>query len=213
MKQKELILDLCAFAGTVLCVFAFKWDVADIVWGLWICSLSVGYVYILTSIVTPALREHGKNRIVALGSGLFMIGFFTIHFGLFHYVHAAFLVGFFPLDGADTRSTLPALLRTTIPLYWPLILTTFVSRFPDFPMGRHSSAPKIGPDMRDILTKPYTNVIRMHLLIFVFAGLNAARKAGWAIYPVLAAYFFPWGQMQNVLRQRRGARLTLDDAV
>ncbi|MDE0838093.1 MAG: DUF6498-containing protein [Kiritimatiellae bacterium] len=213
MNTKELILDLCAFAGTVLCVIAFKWDVADIIWGLWICSFCVGYAYILTAIIEPALRERGKDRFARLGIGLFMIGFFTIHFGMFHYVHASFLVGFFPLDGVDTRCSMPALLRTTIPLYWPMILTTFVSRFSYFPLGIQSSARGIGRNMGHVLTKPYANVIRMHLLIFVFAGLNAAGKTGWAVYPVLAAYFFPWGQMRKVLRQRRGSARALDDAV
>ncbi len=32
----------------------------------------------------------------------------------------------------------------------------------------------------------------MHLLIFVFAGLHVAGLSRLAIYPVLAAYFFPW---------------------
>jgi hypothetical protein len=108
---------------------------------------------------------------------------------------------------------MPELLRTTIPLYWPIILTTFVSRLSDFPIGRHSSARGIGPNMGNVLTKPYANVVRMHLLIFVFAGLNAAGKTGWAIYPVLAAYFFPWGQMRKVLLQRRESMRALGDAV
>jgi len=42
---------------------------------------------------------------------------------------------------------------------------------------------------------PYGNVVRMHLLIFVFAGLSAAGLASWALYPVLFFYFFPMGKM------------------
>ena len=38
------------------------------------------------------------------------------------------------------------------------------------------------------------------LLIFVFAGLHAAKMSQYAVYPVLFAYFFPWGA---VIRQAR----------
>jgi hypothetical protein len=46
---------------------------------------------------------------------------------------------------------------------------------------------------------PYANVIRMHVLIFVFAGLHIMNLGGLAVYPVLAAYFFPW---KKVLHRR-----------
>ena len=43
------------------------------------------------------------------------------------------------------------------------------------------------------LFAPYKNVIRMHLLIFFFAGVAAMRLENFAIYAVVyAGYFFPW---------------------
>jgi hypothetical protein len=40
----------------------------------------------------------------------------------------------------------------------------------------------------------------MHLLIFVFAGLNAAGLSRYAVYPVLAFYFFPWRRFMKAYR-------------
>ena len=53
------------------------------------------------------------------------------------------------------------------------------------------------------MMKPYANVVRMHLLIFVFAGLHAAQLSNYAIYPVLFAYFFPCAAFIRTLRHRR----------
>ena len=37
--------------------------------------------------------------VLVIGLAVFMFGFFTIHFGLFHFVHSVFLNSFFPLSG------------------------------------------------------------------------------------------------------------------
>jgi hypothetical protein len=80
----------------------------------------------------------------------------------------------------------PEILYVTLRSYWPLILTTFVSRFSEFIRPERFSGKK------DPFTKPYANVVRMHLLIFVFAGLHIVKIDRLAIYPVLAFYFVPW---------------------
>ena len=56
-----------------------------------------------------------------------------------------------------------------------------------------------GPNMM----LPYGNVIRMHVMIFVFAGLYSAGLQAWAIYPVLLFYFFPLRSIAKELLERR----------
>jgi hypothetical protein len=70
---------------------------------------------------------------------------------------------------------------------------------------------RLSPGDRGAIFGPYLNVIRMHLLIFVFAGLRGLHLAHLAIYPVLAAYFFPWGVLQN--RKTPKARTQLSSLV
>ena len=49
---------------------------------------------------------------------------------------------------------------------------------------------------------PYRNVVRLHLLIFFFAGAYAAKLNSFIIYAVVyAVYFFPW----RLLRREKAA--------
>ncbi|HEY7773610.1 MAG TPA: DUF6498-containing protein [Marinagarivorans sp.] len=50
----------------------------------------------------------------------------------------------------------------------------------------------------DAFTKPYKNVIKMHLLIFVLAGFSAIQLDNiWVYAFVSALYFFPWRAMSR----------------
>ena len=43
------------------------------------------------------------------------------------------------------------------------------------------------------MTAPCRNVVRMHLLIFFFAGASVAKLDGFLVYAVVyAGHFFPW---------------------
>ena len=79
-----------------------------------------------------------------------------------------------------------SLIYAALAAYWPFVLMTFVSRARDFKLGEGRQA------LEGAMFLPYLNVIRMHILIFVFAGLQAAKLAHYAIFPVLLFYFFPW---------------------
>ncbi len=197
MTKRDVVLDGLAFAATVVLAAWLRWEAGDLIWGLWVSSLCVGYTYIVTTIVMSVVQAEGAARIAMAGGGLFMLAFFTVHFGMFHFVHSLFLNGFFPLvEEGEGFPNLAAILGTALRSYWPIVAATFVSRWTDFPFRQ-----KIKLSGHATMMMPYANVIRMHLLIFVFAGLNAAGLSNYAIYPVLIAYFFPWGAM---LRRVRG---------
>lgn len=191
--NRELARDLIAFVGTVAAVIFFDWKAKDVIWGLWICSLTFGYTTIVVTIFAPALRAGGGAGAAMAAGGLFLLAFFTVHFGMFHFVHGQFLNQFFPLGGTSGAFLNPYTLITwPLSLYWPMVLATFVSRFSDLPFEGGSVIGKGNATGGAAFMKPYANVIRMHLLIFVFAGLHAANMADLAIYPVLLFYFFPW---------------------
>ncbi len=185
--RRDLALDLLAFAGTVACATVFRWQARDVIWGLWISSLTVGYATIVSNVVRGVRDVLGNYRVVALIGGIGALAFFTFHFGMFHFVHAVFLSGFFPLGGSvDGPFDFLHIVATSTASFWPLIVASFLSRLSDiFPRSP-------APSGKDSFAAPYANVIRMHLLIFVFAGLHMADLSRLAILPVLAAYFFPW---------------------
>src|SRR3954471_4164703 len=96
--------DALAFIGGLAVAWWAGWATTDLVWSLWLSSLVVGYAMIVWMIFAPAvflgqqiggsdtLTINGKK--IALGAlggsalllgGLFLLGFFTIHFGMFHF--------------------------------------------------------------------------------------------------------------------------------
>jgi hypothetical protein len=211
---QEPLYDLGLFAGTVALAIWQDWSATDLVWGLWISSLLVGYAFIVVTIfvgnegggegsiptvavtrATPGLPAAGRWVM-----GLFLLGFFTVHFGGFHFVHGLFLNQFFPLvsesagSGAGWIGGFPEIVRTALERYWPFLAATVLSRRADF--RRSVEADR---DAGASLSGPYRNVVRMHLLIFVFAGLEAAGLSGYALYPVLFFYFFPLGSVKEML--------------
>ena len=49
ISQADLIVDVTAFGVTVLLAIALHWQAKDLIWGLWISSLCVGYTHIVMS--------------------------------------------------------------------------------------------------------------------------------------------------------------------
>jgi hypothetical protein len=201
VSKRDLVIDLLAFGVTLLSAILLKWKTKDIVWGLWACSLCVGYAYIVVGITASVYHARDTGRIVIAAGGLFLLAFFTFHFGMFHYVHSVFLNMFFPLlEGERAFPNIFATLSVALKSYWPIVLATFASRFSDFPF----SGVEFG-DKKNMFAKPYANVVRMHLLIFIFAGLHAAGVADLGIYPVLLFYFVPWGGLRREFQNRSSA--------
>jgi hypothetical protein len=235
MNRNETLRDVISFAATVSVAAWQGWAAKDIIWGLWISSLIIGYSFIVLMIVSSCLHgslpmrgrssrskgaiggpgETGAGRTLgrillaraALApAALFMLGFFTIHFGGFHFVHGLFLNGFFPLVEWNPFGEAPGgvlggflvIIGTALAQYWPFVLFSAISRFGDY---RNEVASRGEPNM----FRPYLNVVRMHLLIFVFAGLHAAGLESYAVYPVLFFYFFPVGSILKAIAPRRGA--------
>ncbi len=177
-----------AFGLAVVCAMFAHWEARDLIWGLWISSLTIGYALIVKNILAGVLATPGPLRLLAAGGGVFLLAFFTFHFGMFHFVHSVFLNLFFPLAG-NSQHGFPDIFSTiarTLSLYWPFVLANFIYKLPDFRLA--------APDLRskDAFAAPYANVVRIQILIFVFAGMAALRIDRFAIYPILIFFYFPF---------------------
>jgi Family of unknown function (DUF6498) len=221
--------DALAFAAGLAMAWRAKWTAGDLVWSLWLASLVVGYATILWTIIRPAVamvRGARRDReltlqvltrqskasvavgvLVLVGIGLFMLAFFTVHFGMFHYVHSQFLATFFPIEtGAGVERGMAGL-STYLEVarrYWWFLPSAFLAERAAFLSVSPAKAGALGNGM----TAPYRNVVRMHLLIFFFAFAHFARLDNFAVYVVVyAVYFFPW----RLVRRER-AETTLASA-
>lgn len=214
--------DALAFAGGLAVAWFARWETTDLVWSLWLSSLVVGYATILW-LATATLREFIGNAcwdpspgamgakiatgaVIAAGAG-FTVIFFTVHFGMFHFVHSVFLNQFFPVDPKGGRHFPEAgMYVEVLRRYWwflPLAFLAerrgFVAQAPGTGLDTAVTAEAIarrkapGDFAPGTMTAPYRNVVRMHLLIFFFAGASVAKLDGFLVYAVVyAVYFFPW---------------------
>lgn len=226
--------DALAFAGGLSLAWFLKWETTDLVWSLWLSSLVVGYATILW-IATRSLREFAVNAsadpmpgtlkpklmvggVYLIGS-LFVIAFFTVHFGGFHFGHSVFLAGFFPVEGAPDKWPGWQTYTVVFKRYWFFLPAAFIAERAGFvaqPEVKDDGAVTAeaiakrkarnatkGGGMGDGMMAPYKNVIRMHLLIFFFAGASFAKLDNFAVYAVVyAVYFFPWRLVRPVKRRR-----------
>lgn len=204
----SLLVDIAVFAGTVVAAIAFDWETRELVWGLWLSSLVIGYATIVSSIgrqywFTRELAVKGEithpvMRVVARGLtifvGLFAFAFFSVHFGGFHLGHGAFLNALFPVVPAaeDNPFSYIGGFGAIVAIGWPMVLATAVASREDLMASGDQH-----------LMKPYLNVVRMHLLIFVFAGAAAVKMdQTWLYVLVLFVYFFPMRSTWALLTRR-----------
>ncbi len=167
----------------------------------------------------------GAAALIGIGGATFFLGFFSLHFCGFHAGHAAFLSSFFPLDGLPKNVfgeafMNPFLLWKTAILYLvpsyglflvPMLIAERKHVFSMLVKGwragteteegaalktlfKPSGAKKAGVD--NPFSRPYINVIRMHMLIFFFAGCEMLKIESFLVCAVVyTVYFFPWREM------------------
>jgi hypothetical protein len=217
--------DALAFSVGLAVAWWAGWDAGDLVWSLWLSSLVVGYTLIVWTIAQPAF-ELGRTAwrgaaadgntaslwplwAILVGGALFFLGFFTFHFGMFHYGHSQLLISFFPIDtGRAQGHTTWADMSTYVEVmrrYWTFLPAAFLAERAAFmrkPLSLGGDSSLVGlvgsvagkrAKARDLMWEPYRNVARMHMLIFFFFFAHFAKLENFAVYAVVyAVYFFPW---------------------
>ncbi len=170
-------------------------------------TITFFFLFLLSTFIIFGLYQRGRGRwlfmpekrtgvltfFILLPSALFMLGFFSVHFLGFHFVHSIFLSGFFPLiqnnAGAvrlGTFAYFKELIMTSFKHYWLFILASAFSRLPAYRAAFHKT------EMGSSVGFAYLNVVRMHILIFVIGFLAGAGLKGLVLYAVLFIFFFPF---------------------
>ncbi|WP_421864524.1 DUF6498-containing protein [Motiliproteus sp.] len=238
--------DFVAFLAGLGIAYGMQWQTTDLVWSLWLCSLVLGYLTLLSAILGGALvgirgaSQPGVNRAVLLplllaigGGGLFFLAFFSFHFGAFHAGHSVFLSSFFPIDGMPADGfgdafmnplllwaltfehlmvpygifLLPAVLAERRYLLKPILKAIRPEQEVEdreladreLPETVQKPTKKRKSQMGDAMSRPYMNVVRMHLLIFFFAFCHFLALESFIVYAVVySVYFFPWRELKRL---------------
>lgn len=189
------------------------WKTADLVWSLWLASLTVGYATIVWGALAPAVvqfREGATGRgMAAVVGALALIAFFMFHFGVFHAAHAALLSQFFPLfqDHKQPGFVDFSVLAEVVHRYGWFVPVALLAerqsfRLPIVPPEPPAMSVKAGDIAArkarqaigsSLLYRPYLNVARLHVLIFAFAAISTVGLESFGVFAlVYAVYFFPW---------------------
>lgn len=214
------VWDLSGFAIGLGLAWVLDWQTRDLVWGLWLSSLVIGYASIVLGILGGINRSvidgHPAGSLIGLAGGVFLLAFFTVHFGGFHFGHSVFLNQFFPIVPETKGSFGPGLAGYLLVLanYWPWLFAAAIAERGVLAKAWHGSVKnEPGRDPPHPTAKPafnpmsaYVNVIRMHILIFFFAGTSMAGiENSWVYAVVYAVYFFPWSLAKEWVAARRAA--------
>jgi len=212
----QLLISLISFVFIFLIALVNKWGVADMVWSLWITSLTLGYGYLLAGITSNAIsggfsiRDSIVSKIFGLAIPevinivlllfgiLFQILFFSLHFGLFHFVHSIFLNDFFPIIDRSFEQPIDFIrfITISISLYWPVILFTLFATLRRFQRIFLLAE-------KDFIKRPYINVIKIHISIFLFAGISAIGFPDWILLLIFVIYFFPFSATIEYIKSHR----------
>jgi hypothetical protein len=197
-RWRSAVLDVVAFVFGCGVAWWRGWRTPDLIWSLWLSSLVVGYVSIVWMIIRDRWSSPGGTpgsfSEMPVAPIWFLLGFFTLHFGIFHFVHSVFLNVFFPVIGRRDEFPEVNTYIAVVTRYWVFLPAAFLAERAIFVRKASTSA---FADERPVgdwdFVQPYKNVFRMHVLIFFFLAASLAKWDGVIVFVVVyAVYFFPW---------------------
>jgi len=201
--DNPLWLEFLLFGGAIVLAYMLGWKAHDLVWSLWLSSLLVGYSIIVVQLIRRARFRYQRQPMMlrVIQETLFTLIFFSLHFGLFHFVQGLILNQFFPLVERDDfpLAAMPVLLTA----YWPFLIAAFILSRPALvmPTGQVIQRKSFNPSIS------YRNVIRMHFLIIALAITKTFALSPLLLYVlVYAVFFFPLERLFKKRRRRRSPR-------
>lgn len=175
--QSLVILVLCNLPPLAGVMF-WGWNVGDVVLVYWMENVIIGAVNILRLLTTTGSTEGvTAGPVGTFVSRLFLAGFFTVHYGMFCYVHGIFIVSFFgdealrafghDLFGAVSSVLADRLFAVAIAGLAVSHLFSYFHNFLGRGEGRHV-------DPRMIMMRPYGRIVVVHIFILAGAALASA---------------------------------------
>ena|GEM_PF-1446723 len=218
VSKFDAAVDVISFLSLIVIGYLFEWKTKDLIWGLWLSSLCLGALAFIAQLILRPIFDNGKKavmRVAILTLGVLKLAFYTFHYGGFHFIHSIFLGGWFPLDGAphiteifnipvsEATPILMEIYKRVALTYWPVALfyileqKTLLIKSAVFSNAGYK-------DERSFNNSVYKNVIKMHLLLFVFGfALNASEIDSFLLYAIVCTfYFFPFRELKPIFTKK-----------
>lgn len=154
-------------------VFQWGWKSFDLIFLYWIENLIIGFFMILRILI----RRYSHP--IELIMPLFLVPFFTLHYGIFCLVHGSIIINLFGkgLPGEFAGMDIPEIILPFIQsqhLFWPIV-ALFIYQLVDW--LRDSNERGLGRDgIKELTTAPYHRIMVLHVTIiasgFALGTLN-----------------------------------------
>lgn len=189
IELKPRLVDILAFFGSLSLAFFLGWSSKDLLWGLWLTSFLGGISYTTWCLVIRKLltAESMPQRIFMAIAGLIGAAFFSVHFGMFHYVYASMLDLPWPLRSDPGRVYVGHLtwrgvsefsffetLWLAIQSYWTL---AFINIGRDY-------ASLFRADAKYDNFQAYRKVLRLHFVMMLMVFLNFLGLESFALFVI-----------------------------
>ena len=167
--------------------YVLHWRSRDLIWGLWLSSLCLGaLVFVARYFFWPVINaKTAVARMKAIVVGVLSLLFFTFHFGGFHFIQSYFFSMFFPMEGmVFSAEGIIGMYEKIALTYWPAALIN---------VWAQKDLLYAMEDTNSSTDSVYTDVVKMHLMIFVLAAFTTQKTESFLVYAVVCAlYFFPF---------------------
>jgi len=154
-------------------VFQWGWKSFDLIFLYWLENIIIGAIMVLRMVVRP------YSHAVEISLPVFLVPFFTLHYGMFCFGHGKFVIHLFgegvqpELAGMDIPEIVLPLIEARH-LFWPL-MGLLAYQLLDW--VRDISERGLGSDgIRELTTAPYRRIVVLHITIlasgFALGSLN-----------------------------------------
>jgi len=161
---------------TLVGVLRFDWPVFVVMLLYWAENVLIGIANVVRLLVAGA-----RGGVGTLLGGLFLAGFFTLHYGIFTGVHGMFVFALFgPKPGADPVDAARDMAGAVALDGWLLLALAVMAAGVAADTLRWIAISRGRPqdnDLGQLMMSPYGRVVVLHLTLLIGAGLMMALQA------------------------------------
>lgn len=193
-----LVVDMLPIVG----VIAFGWNAVPLVFLYWLENLVIGLATIVRMLLSGA-----RGSLPLLAGAAFLSAFFTVHYGMFCFVHGQFLAVLAGIGQGESPDFFGPLglvqhalgTGTGMAMFVAAILAVNLAAALRDSLETRSSPEEVGA----IMFAPYGRIVVLH--IGIFAGFGALVALGQPMLGVLALILLRvvWGVAMAMMRQVR----------
>ena len=199
---REAWPDALAFGVGILVAAVFGWKTSELVWSLWLSTTVVGLTYLgwiqagqtrLDWVGAAAKTPFRRRLYRVLMVVLIVPGFVgtSLHFAGFQVIHSAAIDQYFPISATNFFPVEdPWAYWQLLKQYWYFLPSALLAErelFGKWPLPGSAEVKLWG---QGAMYKVYLRVIRMHLLLMLFAVVQPESLFMYALF--YGIYFFPW---------------------